>query len=1297
MALLPLLLLLVGSARQDSVALPPGVRAEWGLQNAWRETTLTRERVCLNGLWRWRPGRDEMPTGGWGWFKVPGPWPGITDYMEKDCQTVYRDPSWAKTDVRRVTTAWYRREITVPASWSGRRIAVSASYVNSLATVFVDGKQAGAITYPAGDVDITKVATAGSKHELTIQVVALPLKAVMMSYSDTNSAKQMQATVDRRGLCGDVFLTSVPRGPHIDSVIVDTSFRQRTLTVRVHTAEAGYQTPAYTVKILDHGRVIKEVSFPIHNGSVTRFSRWLPGRAGRDSLNRQDLWVPISWMPEKLWDTDTPQNQYDLQLTLKDSHGKVLDVSEPQRFGFRELWIDGRNFYLNGTRIFWSCVPLENAGISAGLSSYEGAKETMRRLQNIGVNMVYTHNYDCRPGSFLSFDEILRAADDVGMLVALTQPHFADYDWSKPDSDITNGYARHAAFFAQVAGNHPSVIAYSTSHNATGYNGDIDPDEIDGIGGVRDSWAENNRIKALRAEAIIKSLDPSRIVYHHSSGNLGSMHTMNFYLNFAPIQEMDDWFEHWATVGVKPAFMVEYGVPFSWDWSLYRGYNKGRRSFGSAEVPWEVTMAEWNAQFLGDRAYNISEVEKQNIRWEANKFKTSAGWFRWDYPHPMGSTDPGFEDQQAVWAKYTTDNWRAFRTWGVSGISPWETVGTFWRLKPGVNHGRVELRTDWGHLQRPGYSPDYVDGRYDRRDLAYDDSDWAPTVGGKSLIANNGPVLGYIAGKPGAFTDKTHIYHAGESFEKQLILINNSRRTVDAMWSWRLNLPTPAKGTGRMQLPTGEISKVPIHIALPAGVKAGEYTLSADISFSAQTGSSIGGAWSCSDEFKVRVLPDTPKVSAMTRLAIYDPVGETAKLLTSLGVHAMPVSAGQPLDRFDMLIVGKKALTVDGPGPNLSRVRNGLKTIVFEQTSGVLEQRFGFRVEEYGLRNVFRRVADHPALAGLDEETLRDWRGAATIYPPRGKYIFPDQFFRAPSIYRNGMLEPRVWRAGNRGSVASVIIEKPTIGDFMPIVDGGFSLQYSPLMEYREGKGMVLFCQLDVTGRTEADPAAQRLVANLLNYTAAWRSGPERTIAYSGDPAGKRHLEASGFTVKEFKGWDRPNMVAVIGPDGAKPREVYGNRFPKGDSLTLNVGSPLTDAAGAGLTEMREYITTKFQSGSYGTLTAGIGPADLFNRDPRLIPLTQPNDSVLDSESQIGAQFQLAPWTFDPGVINTKRVFRHTSFALSRLLGNMGVHASTPLLERFNSPAQSEEKRWLTGLYIDTPILEDDPYRFFGW
>ncbi len=183
------------------------------------------------------------------------------------------------------------------------------------------------------------------------------------------------------------------------------------------------------------------------------------------------------------------------------------------------------------------------------------------------------------------------------------------------------------------------------SHNATGYNEDTNPQMIDGLDNYpRDQWADRNVARALRCEAIVKSLDPSRIVYHHSSGNLSSMYTLNFYLNFVPIQELDDWFEHWSTVGVKPLVLVEYGVPFGWDWTMYRGWYNGQREFGGAAVPWEYCIAEWDAQFLGDAAYQISDREKANLRWEAEQFRKGRVWHHWDYPYPVG--DPRFDEIQ---------------------------------------------------------------------------------------------------------------------------------------------------------------------------------------------------------------------------------------------------------------------------------------------------------------------------------------------------------------------------------------------------------------------------------------------------------------------------------------------------------------------------------------------------------------------------------------------------------------------------------------------------------------------------
>src|SRR5919201_1692352 len=122
-----------GKAAPLDAPLPPGIKAVWDLEKAWREKTPTRERVCLNGLWRWQPAEavtETVPAGRWGYFKVPGCWPGITDYMQKDSQTVYADPAWKDENLASLSAAWYQREITVPADWSGRRITLQADYLN---------------------------------------------------------------------------------------------------------------------------------------------------------------------------------------------------------------------------------------------------------------------------------------------------------------------------------------------------------------------------------------------------------------------------------------------------------------------------------------------------------------------------------------------------------------------------------------------------------------------------------------------------------------------------------------------------------------------------------------------------------------------------------------------------------------------------------------------------------------------------------------------------------------------------------------------------------------------------------------------------------------------------------------------------------------------------------------------------------------------------------------------------------------------------------------------------------------
>lgn len=1284
-----LLMALQAGGQTKESSLPGNMQTVWSVEKAWREQTPTRERICVNGLWRWQPAKateNRVPEDAWGWFKVPGCWPGISNYMQKDCQAIAAHPMWKSEPLPQITVAWYQREITVPENWKGRRIALNLNCLNSMADVFVDDKPAGKLRFPGGELDLTDHCRPGATHTLSLRVTAMPLKDVLLSFRDSNAARTEAGTVARRGLCGDVYLVSMPNSPRITDVTVTTSTRKKQIAAKA-TVDGLRQDTKYVVhaRILDQDQTVREFrSSPLttsdETSKVVEFSE--------------------TWLPDRLWDTHSPQNQYKLSLALEDSDARTLDVGFDERFGFREFWIDGRDFYLNGSRIYLSAVPFDNAQVSAAAASYAGARESLLRLKSFGINFVYTHNYGCEPGSHLAFDEILRAADDVGMLVALSQPHFSHYDWKSPESDRDNGYAEHAAAYARMAHNHPSVVFYSTSHNATGYAEDMNPDMIDGLKEPRTSTYElNNADRALRAEAIIRRLDPNRIVYHHAGGHIGAMHTINFYPNFVPIQEMSDWFEHWATKGAKPVFTCEYGAPFAWDWGMYRGWFKGERSFGSAQVPWDFCMAEWNAQFLGDTAFRISDAEKANLRWEAGKFKSGQLWRRWEYPNSLNSKN--LTEREPIMAAYLTDNFRAFRTWGVSANSPWEHE-QYWKLRDGVDRRRKELPTDWQNLQRPGFSPDYIDQQYERMDLAYEQSEWVPTAAAKSLLRNNLPLLGYIAGKSAAFTSKDHLFHPGESFEKQLVVLNNSRLPVTCDCTWSLDLRQAISGQRQVSVSTGDQARVPLSFALPESLPAGTYTLRAKFAFSNGPGQE--------DEFVIHVAPrpEPPKVAGSVKLSLFDPQGDVAKWLKGQGISHRSVGPDAQPAADEVLIVGRNALSVDGAAPDISRVREGLRVLIFEQSADVLEKRFGFRTAEYGLRQVFPRIPDHPLARGLSADHWRDWQGESTTLPPKLTYELRPR--HGPTVKWCDIPVPHLWRCGNRGNVASILIEKPARGDFLPIVDGGFSLQYSPLMEYREGRGMVLFCQLDVTGRTETDPVAEAVARRCSDYVQSWKPSSRRTVVYVGEEAGRAHLQACGITPQPFGGELSPDQVLVVGSGGAEKLDS-ARLVPwlKGGGRVVTIGLADQDLNNVlpfkVTTKQAEHISAWFEPFGAASPLAGLSPAEVHNRDPGPAPLVTEGANIIGdgilATSRDGnvVMCQIVPWRFAGPQLNHRKTFRRTSVLLSRILAGMGASGDTPLLERFHDgvSADSPKKRWREGLYLDQPEEWDDPYRFFRW
>ena len=335
-------------------------------------------------------------------------------------------------------------------------------------------------------------------------------------------------------------------------------------------------------------------------------------------------------------------------------------------------------------------------------------------------------------------------------------------------------------------------------------------------------------------------------------------------------------------------------------------------------------------------------------------------------------------------------------------------------------------------------------------------------------------------------------------------------------------------------------------------------------------------------------------------------------------------------------------------------------------------------------------MPDHPLLTGIRDEYLWNWRGDATVLPPRLAY----EFDYSPTVTWAGIRVKRGWRCGNRGNVASALIEKPASGDFLPILDGGYALQYTSLMEYREGRGMVLFCQTDVSGQTESDPAAETLARNILRYVSDWRPAARQSVVYAGEPAGKRYLQSTGLVAADYEaGRLSPEQVLVVGPGGASAlnAEAVGDFLQAGGRLlAIGLGEKEANSFLPVKVKMKvaEHIAAHFKPQPAGSALAGVSPAEVHNRDPRRVPLVTGGaqvvgDGVLATALEGRVVFsQLVPWQFDYSgeKRNVKRTFRRVSCGTARLLGNMGVGGETPLLGRLSSPVAKGERRMAEGL-----------------
>ena len=1033
--------------------------------------------------------------------------------------------SWGKgrRKLRARDSAWFESKCDIPAAWSAQRIWLCLDGIECDALVWVDGQSLGLVDGPEGRVDITEHVTAGRPAAIRLWVTrwweGIPKKreddplrdaalrsCVKTQWYKGNEDKLRQAIPG--GLSGHIRLEARPLPAEVTDVFVKTSVRRKLLTAEVETLlSVPLAGGKLRLRVREDGGAKPPVSRPSAEAPLAHTT---PGRHLET--------VEMNWQAPRLWEL-WDAHLYRLEVELLDGSGKVIQSYRPVRFGFREIWAERNVLVLNGHPcrlrlganygIRWPSVMfLEGIGFNAAEQQPNGSSwfahwGSRPQLAEPGDGVI--------TGSSVSTDG-LRLADERGWAVLMPAPllYYIRDGVVKPDA--TELYRRQARLWMRRLRNHPSIFMWIPNMNtAANYH----PERIGRHPqkpGAQARWYGH-------VQKLIKEVDPTRLVFIHSGGQSCGVETNNLYLNFMALQEREEFPSAWSKAGEKPWGVVEHGPP-------YVGCFYKRRT---------PLFTEYFAMYLGDRAYRMETDDyvrlcEESLKrpWRGHRSFTTLELAR------LGEMSAFYEFMDL----FIRNTNRAWRGWGVNiGWYPWLSMvgyGVPPKLpKKFRGFTYAELTEEQARASHTT-PPTWANPLYH----AYRDT--------------MQPLLVYIGGPSGRFTAKDHAFFAGEEFQKTIVAVwdGPGRASFDAHWRLETEGKVVASGIESFDLSPGAIERRPIRLTAPGVKQRTDAALHLRVS-------GIDTKAPSTDAFQITLWP-SPDLSPRPvkgKWGVFDPRGESEPWLRQLGLKPRPVRERRSLPEqgIDVLVIGRDALADTGTLPFTTEdLELGLRVLVLEQNVDALAS-LGLRAQDVAPRYVFIRDGNHGVLSGLEPEDLCNWRGEGTHLPrtSAGMKQWP---------------HPHAPHWGNYGSVASVVIETPHRGSFTPILECEFDLAYSPLLEWRQGAGGIVFCQLDLTGRVGLDPAATALARNLVAcLDEPFGQTQNRKVVYAGSEEGWRLVASLGMATVRLAAGEMSELspdgdVLVVAPgkedDRDRHQSLAADFAQRGGSVLLLPGEP---------------------------------------------------------------------------------------------------------------------------------------------
>ncbi len=385
------------------------------------------------------------------YISLDGTWQGAMVPYGTDLDQVTTWQDQAVPGVNHITLyhphrqVWVKRSIEIPHNWTGKRVFVHLGGALYHPHIYIDGRLIGDRLdgwHPLV-VEITDAISPGSTHELA--VLTLDQTAVYAepmprgnAYSNESRRGKVLAPIggykDFVGIWDSASLYATPI-THIvrDELIITPSTRKMQLNLEGRVdSKGGTNGLTITAQVLDSGNVVLE--------SV------------KANLDKQGNWKSsTAFADAHVWSPEDP-HLYTLRLQLHDESDQLVDQLD-ERFGFKEFWADGPDFYLNGVKRH---LLADSEWPPSRPQPREKIRSMLENFKSQNVNAFRTH----LGGWQHHWYDI---ADELGIMMIPETAVYTDGEgmYGYDDDRFWSNYRNHIENMLKTYRNRPSVVLYS--------------------------------------------------------------------------------------------------------------------------------------------------------------------------------------------------------------------------------------------------------------------------------------------------------------------------------------------------------------------------------------------------------------------------------------------------------------------------------------------------------------------------------------------------------------------------------------------------------------------------------------------------------------------------------------------------------------------------------------------------------------------------------------------------------------------------------------------------------------------